>query len=171
MPTFDETIADTYGGNAHTVEHDKLADLGNQIADAGTRGMVLRRLASPNPDFQHFTSDAGWDSPAGHVSYPTVSAGVVSIDASVDGAHYLVVQQNITGWNITWPDNLRAGSVELHLHYDGSGVRSITWPALWYTPDGNALPASGPGPNEVMVVVLSSFSAGSTVLAAAQTFL
>lgn len=69
------------------------------------------------------------------------ATGAVTIDAANGGTHILTLTGNVS--SITISNLATGGSLDIVLIQDGTGGRTIAWPAAWYWPTSEAAATAG----------------------------
>lgn len=97
----------------------------------------------------------------------SIASGVVAIDCSESNTFLLLLTENVT--SITFSNLFAGASFDIQISQDGTGGRTISWPAAVTWAGANALTPS-PGANAVDVVSFKSFDGTTLRGAIAQGF-
>lgn len=77
------------------------------------------------------------------IATPTISSGTINIDCSTASAFDFTLTENVTTMNLQNPPaSGQLGSITLFITQDGTGGRTITWPASVDTPESGAVDLS-----------------------------
>lgn len=98
------------------------------------------------------------------VKIVAAATGAVTVDTSERAVHQLTLTGNVTFTFSNWPTSGLRGAIVLRVIQDGTGSRTITWPAAVDWPGGIAqAPASAAG--SITDYVLQSVDGGTTIQA------
>jgi hypothetical protein len=92
----------------------------------------------------------------------TIAANAITLDLSLRNAFYVQLTANITSITVSNWVNAKQHLAALRLQQDGTGGRTVTFPAGWKWDGGTAL-AVPSGANKTCIVTLYSDDGGTSI--------